>query len=315
MIEHISAKTPIVSVIMNCLNCSKYLREAIDSVYAQTYKDWEIIFWDNASTDTSGDIANSYDSKLRYFRGEKTVSLGHARNLAIEKLRGEFIAFLDCDDIWLPTKLEKQIPLFDNPKVGLVFCNSIFFNDKGKIKNLYDKRKPPKGNVFRSILTGYFLSMETVVIRRRALESLEEWFDERFNMAEEGDLFIRIAHSWEFDYIDEPLSKWRVHGSNWSLNKHNELFSVEAEMMIEKYKTLYENFERDYDKELYLLRAEKDYAYGLSQWEKNDGTKLRKSLNPYVYSHKKHLLVYLLSLIISYPVFYEMMKLAGKHEK
>lgn len=310
-----SQNNPKVSVIMNCLNGERYLREAIDSVYAQTFKDWEIIFWDNASTDNSAEIAKSYDNKLKYFRGDRTVLLGKARNWAIENSSGEFIAFLDCDDIWLPTKLEKQIPLFDNPKVGLVFCDSIFFNYKGKIKNLYDKRKPPRGNVFSSLLRGYFLSMETVVVRRMALKSLEEWFDERFNMVEEGDLFIRIAYSWEFDYVDEPLSKWRIHGSNWSLKIHNELFPAETEMMIEKYKTLYKNFEKDYAKELYLLRAEKDYIYGLSQWEKNNGTKLRQSLKPHIYTHKKHLLTYLLSLIISYSVFYKMMKFAGKYEK
>src|SRR5574337_499452 len=104
--------TPSVSVIMNCLNSSKYLREAIDSVYAQTYKDWEIIFWDNASIDNSAEIAKGYDSKLRYFRSEETVILGKVRNYAIEKARGEFIAFLDCDDLWLANKLERQIPFF-----------------------------------------------------------------------------------------------------------------------------------------------------------------------------------------------------------
>ena len=75
-----------VSIVMNCLNGEKYLRESIDSVYGQTYKNWEIIFWDNNSTDKSAEIANSYDSRLRYFKGELTISLGAARNKALEKL-------------------------------------------------------------------------------------------------------------------------------------------------------------------------------------------------------------------------------------
>src|SRR3989304_6187690 len=102
-----------VSIIMNCLNCAKYLREAIDSIYAQTYKDWEIIFWDNASTDDSAVIAGNYDGRLRYFRDEEVVPLGKSRNLAMEKAGGEYIAFLDCDDKWMPEKLERQIPLFE----------------------------------------------------------------------------------------------------------------------------------------------------------------------------------------------------------
>ena len=100
---------PLVSVIMNCYNGEKYLREAIDSVYAQTYKNWEIIFWDNASTDTSAEITNTYDSKLRYFKGEKTIALGAARNKALEKCSGEYISFLDVDDMWIEEKLELQV--------------------------------------------------------------------------------------------------------------------------------------------------------------------------------------------------------------
>ena len=85
------ANQPLVSVIMNCLNSEKYLREAIDSVYAQSYRNWEIVFWDNASNDSSAEIAWSYrDGRLRYFRGETTVPLGHARNLALKHLFGQF---------------------------------------------------------------------------------------------------------------------------------------------------------------------------------------------------------------------------------
>jgi glycosyltransferase involved in cell wall biosynthesis len=90
-----------------------YLREAIDSVYAQTYKDWEIIFWDNASSDNSGEIAKSYDSRLKYFRGNKTNPLYAVRNCALKKASGKYIAFLDCDDIWLPKKLYLQMAAFE----------------------------------------------------------------------------------------------------------------------------------------------------------------------------------------------------------
>ena len=109
---------PLVSVIMNCLNGEKFLREAIDSVYSQTYKNWEIIFWDNVSTDRSNEIANSYDSRLRYFRGKKTISLGAARIKALENCRGEYIAFLDVDDLWLTKKLELQIQKILRKHVG-----------------------------------------------------------------------------------------------------------------------------------------------------------------------------------------------------
>ena len=117
---------PKVSVIMNCLNGKRYLRKAIDSVFAQTFDDWEIIFWDNASTDESGEIAKSYRGRLRYFRSERTYSLGKARNLAFAQARGDLIAILDVDDVWLPNKLEKQVDLFNrNPQLCMVFSNFI----------------------------------------------------------------------------------------------------------------------------------------------------------------------------------------------
>ena len=87
-----------VSIIMNCFNGEEFLVEAIDSVFNQTYTDWEIIFFDNASTDGSREIAKSYGSKLKYFRINKTVPLGEARNKAITNASGKYLAFLDCDE-------------------------------------------------------------------------------------------------------------------------------------------------------------------------------------------------------------------------
>ena len=108
--------TPLVSIIMNCYNGERYLSEAINSVYSQTYKNWEIIFWDNASTDNTAEIAQSYDKKLKYFRSQETTVLGEARVCAVEKSRGQYLAFLDCDDFWEVDKLEEQISLFDKNK-------------------------------------------------------------------------------------------------------------------------------------------------------------------------------------------------------
>ena len=92
---------PLVSIIMNCYNSDHFLREAIESVYDQTYSNWEIIFWDNASTDSSSIIARSYnDGKLKYYNADVNTTLGIARNAAIERSNGEIIAFLDVDDYW-----------------------------------------------------------------------------------------------------------------------------------------------------------------------------------------------------------------------
>ena len=106
---------PLVSILMNCYNGENYLQEAINSVLDQSYQNWELFFWDNRSTDRSADIFKEYkDLRLKYYLAPEHTDLGCGRAKAFQYLTGEFIAVLDTDDVWLPKKLEKQIPLFDN---------------------------------------------------------------------------------------------------------------------------------------------------------------------------------------------------------
>jgi len=136
---------PLVSVIMNCFNGEKYLKEAIHSVISQTYKNWELIFWDNQSKDESSEIFKSYkDKRLKYFFANQHTSLYKARNLAIEKSKGEYIAFLDTDDLWVREKLELQMDFFKNPEVGVVFTNAWIIKKNLKNKKIHEKKNYPK---------------------------------------------------------------------------------------------------------------------------------------------------------------------------
>ena len=108
---------PLVSIIMNCFNGETYLNEALKSILNQTYKNWELIFWDNISTDNSKKIFEKFtDKRFKYYLAPKHEPLYRARNLAIKKANGEFISFLDTDDIWLNDKLTKQIKLMNSQK-------------------------------------------------------------------------------------------------------------------------------------------------------------------------------------------------------
>ena len=129
----------LVSVVMNCFNGEKYLKEAMNSLLAQTYKNWELIFYDNCSTDKSKSIIKNYkDKRIYYFRSNKKYNLGLARKKALAKAKGDFISFLDTDDIWKKNKIQKQIKSFDDTKIGFSISNSIFFN-KSKNKHFYSK--------------------------------------------------------------------------------------------------------------------------------------------------------------------------------
>ena len=120
-----STSEPLVSIIMNCYNGEKFLREAIDSVYAQIYQNWEIIFWDNNSIDQSINLIKKIkDKRLKIFKSSKTIRLYDARNHAINRSTGKFLAFLDIDDTWHPKKIEKQMRrLFSNIERDKLFSN------------------------------------------------------------------------------------------------------------------------------------------------------------------------------------------------
>ena len=143
----------LVSIIMNCFNGEKYLEKSLNSIVSQKYKNWELIFWDNQSTDNSKKIFQSFsNSNFKYFLSKKHTTLYEARNLACKKAQGEYIAFLDCDDLWMPSKLLQQIPEFNQKDIGIVISDTIFFNEKGQQKQLYKKRKPFEGHVFKELL-------------------------------------------------------------------------------------------------------------------------------------------------------------------
>jgi glycosyltransferase involved in cell wall biosynthesis len=255
---------------MNGFNVAPYVGAAIESVLAQTFDDWEIVFWDNRSTDETAAVVSRYrDPRIRYLLAPTFTPLGEARNRAIREACGEFIAFLDCDDLWLPEKLARQLPLFDDPDVGLVYSDTVFFNGRGDEKRSYGGVLPGRGDCFRQLLGRYFLSMETVVLRRAALDTQDKWFDPRFNMIEEADLFRRIAFRWKIDGVPDALARWRVHASSWTF-KHPDLFRSETLLMLDDFRARYPGFDRDYAAEIIELMNVVALAEARNAWLKGD---------------------------------------------
>ena len=216
-------KRPKISVIMNCYNGERYLREALDSVFAQTFTDFEVIFWDNASIDGSADIARSYrekpgGGKVRYFRGTETVSLGHARHFAIDEATGEYVAFLDTDDIWLPDFLAVQVALLESkPDVGLVYSDGFKIDGEGNVFGRFSELvKFKRGRVFGDLLAEVFLfGLNTLLVRRKLLLEVGK-FNPVFNTCEDGDIYFKLAEVSEYDFSPEALVKYRYHDTNLS---------------------------------------------------------------------------------------------------
>jgi len=210
-------REPLVSVIMNCFNGERFLHEAIDSVYAQTYKNWEIIFWDNASTDRSGSIAKSYNNKLKYFYTKQNTVLGKARVLAVDEAKGEFLTFLDCDDLWNKNKLEKQIKIIDE-NVGIIYSRSDVISWNGKKLGVIPKKEKPavSGEVFGELSKENFIPFVSALVPKDKYYAVGG-FSETYKTAVDYDLFLKLSYSYKVEFIDEILCKYRQHSSNLSL--------------------------------------------------------------------------------------------------
>lgn len=282
---------------MNCYNSAAYLRDAIESVVAQTSSDWEIVFWDNQSADDSAEIFRGYtDRRFRYFLAPEHTTLGEARNQALEQVRGEFIAFLDCDDLWMPEKLATLLPLFlNNDRVGLVYSDAIWFNNAGRQRRSLGKKHLIRQHCFGQLLTHYRLSLSAVIIRRRALDELTEWFDPRFSMIEEADLFRRIGYSWELDYVEAPLAKWRSNDRSVSWTDYDKS-AEEGALMIAKFSKLYPEFDTTYRREKLAYEAVIARRRAISQWATGNTKAARRQLAKFIWHDVKNCAIYLMML-------------------
>ena len=256
-------QVPLVSILMNCFNGEKYVREAIESVLTQTYQNWEIIFWDNQSTDRSAEIFKSYvDPRLKYYYAPKHTWLYEARNYAIEKAKGDFIAFLDVDDWWLASKLQKQIPLFSDPEVGFVCSNYMLKNERKKKQREALKGVIPTGWVLNELLKTYFVGLLTLVVRRSALATLDYPCNPRYHVIGDLDLVVRLSLNWKLGCIQESTAVCRKHESNETIKHRNrhlneletwiqEMSDVDAIRSCENYYFLKNNYE--YQKAIYKI--------------------------------------------------------------
>lgn len=220
---------PLVSVIINCYNGEKYLCEAINSVMAQTYENWEMVFWDNQSTDSSRKIVESYNSeKIRYYYAKEHTTLGEARNLAIKEARGEYVGFLDCDDQWTTTKLEKQIELLEPGKVELVYTNfKIIYNGTSKagskMYQYYEKIRTMKINegksFYHNLLRHNFVIFSSVLFNKKLYEEIGG-LDKRFQQNVDYDLLLKFSLRTSIKSTNEEQVLYRIHDQNNSnINK------------------------------------------------------------------------------------------------
>jgi len=209
----------MVTVIMNVRNGASTLGEAVDSLMAQIFTDWELIVWDDCSTDDSAKIVAQYsDPRIRYFLSPEDTSLGEARECAIRQARGEWLAFLDQDDLWMPRKLEMQMSLA-NRDTGIIYGRTVRFYPDGFERD-YDQTHEfatlPEGDIFTQLFTkGCFIAMSSAVFRRSAIEEIGG-IPEEIAIIPDYHLYAAVARCHPVRAVQEVVCRYRMHEANTS---------------------------------------------------------------------------------------------------
>ena len=284
-------KYPLVSVIIPTHNSAQYLCEALDSVLTQTFKDYEVLVVDDGSQDQTKDLLDQYYPMVRY-TFQPHSGPARARNNGIQQATGEFIAFLDADDIWLPTKLERQVAhLQQNPDTACVFTEHGLFDSKGVFRHSVGKRTLlMKGDLIRNIFRHDGVATPTVMVRKTVLADVG-YFDEELITAEDENLWMRIAMRHRIDLIDEVLALCRVREG--SLTRSDQIFigvKKHLEVLDCKYPDLRRRLDGLIERKHALLHFERGLEYFSSNRFAEARTEFMESLryvrlNPRVLSY------------------------------
>lgn len=208
---------PKISVIMPAYNAEKYIAEAIDSILAQTYRDFEFIILNDCSKDRTEEIILSYtDPRIVYLKNEKNMGVAATLNRGLSVAKGEYIARMDADDISLPMRFEKQVAYLDeNPKIAVLGCNVECF-EGGKILSTGGSSSDPvQMRVDMFFACG--LAHPGVMTRRAVIGELGG-YDPEFEGLEDYELWCRVQENWQVVSLLEVLLRYRIHGGQVTKN-------------------------------------------------------------------------------------------------
>ena len=243
-------KKPFVSVIINCFNGEKFLDKCLKSVLSQSYKNYEIIFFDNNSKDNSLNLVLKLKSKkIKIFKSKKKLKLYHARNLAISRSKGKFISILDVDDTWHKDKLKIQVKKIINENSDIVYSN--YFVIDWLIKIFSNKKLPIKNMTFE-ILKSYPICISTVLFKKKIFLNLRG-FDSSYEIIGDYDFFYRASKKYKFSVSQKPLVNYLIHNENTTKKRLNLRVNEMKKWIKINYESKYRNqFDNIYQKNLFF---------------------------------------------------------------
>jgi len=222
-----SDTSPAVSVIIPVYNGANYLREAIDSVLAQTFTDYELLVIDDGSTDGTWEIIQSYGTRLRGFR-KPNGGVASALNLGIQEARGEWIAWLSHDDVFLPNKLERQVKfLRQSPQFKACYTSFYVIDVNGNIIREYNAAWYPREQAARMLFRTTYINGSSMLIERSCFDKVG-LFNETLRHTQDVEMWFRMAQHFEIGRIPEKLLQWRTHPAQGSRNYQVQIAEEQA---------------------------------------------------------------------------------------
>jgi len=248
---------PKVSVIIPTYNRQKLLPKAIKSVLNQTFKNFELIIVDDGSTDNTKEIIKEFqkrDPRIKYIWQENFGAPAGPKNTGIKNSKGEYIAFLDDDDEWLPEKLEKQIELFED-NIGFVGCNILIVDQISQLLKKFKMPEYPYKIFFEKLLGGDFTFTSSIVVVKREVLDEFGFFDENLKFGDDWDLWLRISKKYRFAFVPDFLVKYYIHQGSTMPHLHPEKEAKEFEYIFSKYQKDYRRYPVIYSMHLRKLAS------------------------------------------------------------
>lgn len=252
---------PMITVLMSVYNGEKYLKEAIDSILAQTFKDFEFLIINDGSTDNSVNIIESYDDpRIKLINNEKNLKLIASLNKGISLARGKYIARMDSDDISMPERFEKEIKFLEsNPDYGLVATYYTVIDGMGSEK--YKMSYPSSNDLIKLFLSVNCPIVHGSVMGRTELFKENPYGSKEFSAVEDYELWVRMSKRTKIHNIPEYLFKYRIYGESFSDTKAK----LMADQTLELSKKLYKE-----NKKFYRELAQKQILDGRYKEEKEE---------------------------------------------
>jgi glycosyltransferase involved in cell wall biosynthesis len=242
-----------VSIIIPTYNRSGFIHSAITSILSQTFQDYEIVIVDDGSIDNTESVVDSFScAKIKYIKHDSNRGEATSRNTGIKHSHGEFIAFLDDDDEWMPEKLDRQITLMSQhgKQVGGIYTGILTIDrDSGDLVEQIIPQK--RGYIYDDLLVENCVFTPSTVLLRRECFTKVGLFDRNITYGPDYDMWIRIAKEYQFEYIKEPLVKYYIHKNRLSGNY--EKFIAGAETILVKYRDILATHKMAHSRHLFEL--------------------------------------------------------------